>query len=181
MGDEGAWARVVNARRLTAMPAVRPARRSPSTGVLAALLGVLAAVAVVAPAAAGRVMLHQCLSAGAFAPLGLRLAVLRDAADCPAGSYGLGAAPQGAVLLLSVAVPALLAHVLLAACGTGVGSLLLAVRRRVAALGRRWWPTTPAPLAVATTEARFVVVETPRRHDRGLVVVRALRGPPAVA
>lgn len=163
------------------MPAVRPARRSLPAGTLAALLGVVGALAVLAPVSQGRLMLHGCLSPGVLSPLGVRLALLSDAADCPVGSYGLGAAPRGAVLLLSVAVPALVAHLALVACGLGVGGLARAARDRLAALGARL-VGGPARAATVPAAARgFVVVEHPRAVDRALLVVRSHRGPPRTA
>lgn len=129
---------LARARRRAAAPLL------PRTAALlprpAALLAASALVPLLALGllAQGRVMLHDCFgAAGALGPLGLRLAVLRDAAQCPDGTYGLGPVPAGAVVLFSVALPVLLLHAVLAAGGVGLWALVLrAVRGAGAVLGR---------------------------------------------
>ncbi|WP_456846963.1 hypothetical protein, partial [Cellulomonas sp. P5_C6] len=149
----------------------------------------VAALAVTAVAAAlaaqGRVLLHDCVAAGGvLGPLGLRLSVLRDAADCPDGSYGLGAMSQGAVVLLSIAVPVAALYLLLAACGVGLSAVLVRAARQVRVLLGRAVPGRQAsgrPLPVA---ARARLVPQPVAAawtDRVLVGSIARRGPPAVA
>ncbi|GAA3794997.1 hypothetical protein CSO01_24380 [Cellulomonas soli] len=157
-----------------------PAR--PLTLVLLAGLALVAAVGSVA-VAQGRLLLHGCLPVDAFGTFGLRFALLQDVADCPAGTYGLGAAPRGAVVLLSVALPILALHLVLAACGLG---LLAVVRRGLQAIAQ--------VLRVVTRRVRVALPELVVREARLLLPapvvhrVRARaglltwshRGPPAL-
>ncbi len=77
----------------------------------------------------GRVLLHACTTAdGPLAMLGVRLALLQGGADCPDGTLAMGPAdPRGAVLVLSLAVPVLAAHVALGACGLGLTAIMVRV------------------------------------------------------
>lgn len=158
---------------------VRPDVRPHLLGAFAVLLCVLSVVL----AAHGRVLLHQCVVAdGPFASLGVRMAVLRSAAECPDGTLGLGVASTGAVLLLSVAVPVVVVHLLLAACGLGLG---VALRRGAVAVAALLLVHLLRPVAAAVLPAvagrpalpvagAGVVV----RHDRGHDPARPRRGPP---
>ncbi|MGN8245072.1 hypothetical protein ACTHAM_002185 [Cellulomonas soli] len=163
-------------------PSGVPARLRP-----AALVGGLALVAAVAAGAVaqGRLLLHGCLPGDAFGTLGLRLALLRDAADCPAGTYGLGATSRGAVLVLSVALPVLALHLVLAACGLG---LLVVIRRALRVLARvlrevtgrfrdAFVPVHGAPVARPVLPA----VVARRVHARAGLLTWSHRGPPALA
>lgn len=165
--------------------------RAPRTpaGVLARarLLLLLAPVAALAAgialSAQGRVVLHHCVRAdGPLALAGVRLAVLESGADCPDGAWALGDVSRGAVVVLGVVVPVLLAHVLLAGTGLGLGAWVRRALRAARALLRTGLPvrtSTPGPLVVPARPAP----PAPRvrvRHDRGLVLVRPHRGPPAV-
>ena len=138
-----------------------------------------------AVAAQGRVLLHDCVSAGGvLGPLGLRLSVLRDAADCPDGAYGLGTMSQGAVVLLSVAMPVAALYLLLTACGVGLSALLVRAARQVRLLvGRalRAELRGVRPLPVAVRVRSVPQSEVPAWTDRVLVGSIARRGPPAVA
>jgi hypothetical protein len=165
------------------------ARRGPhvaaprlSVAAAAVLAGVAAVLAV-----HGRVLLHDCVSAaGVLGPLGLRLSVLRDAADCPEGAYGLGTMSQGAVVLLSVAAPVAALYLVLTACGVGLSALLVRAARQVRLLVGR-------ALRGALRGARPLPVEgrvgvgvplgqaVPAWTGRVLVGSIARRGPPAVA
>lgn len=145
-------------------------------------LGTVLAVLSVVLGTQGRVLLHQCVTAdGPLAALGVRMAVLRSAAECPEGALGLGAASTGAVVLLSVALPVLATHLLLAACGLGLG----VVTRRLAVAVRALLAAVLAPRADMV--ARPAVVRgrapapAPRAHvrrDRGHDPARPRRGPP---
>ncbi len=150
---------------------------------LAAALGALLALATVLPNVLGRVVLHDCLVAeGPLAALGLRLAVLRSAVECPDGSFGFGATSQGAVLLLSVAVPVVLAHVVLSACGVGLG---VVARRGVtvaaAVLSARLAPHVALATPGVPAGRPWTTVDAPVhvRRDRGHDPTRPHRGPPA--
>lgn len=151
-----------------------------SLAVAIAFAGLAAVVA-----AHGRVLLHDCVSAaGVLGPLGLRLSVLRDAADCPEGTYGLGTMTQGAVVLLSVAAPVASLYLLLTVCGVGLSALLLRAARQVRLLVGR-------ALRGALRAARPLPVHNRVRLQPGPVVATwtervlvgsiARRGPPAVA
>ncbi|QGQ20335.1 hypothetical protein GC089_15485 [Cellulomonas sp. JZ18] len=147
------------------------------------LAGSLLALTPLLAAAEGRVLVHRCVVAdGPAAALGLRLELLASAAHCPQDAYALGGTSQGAVLLLSVAVPVLAGHLLLAAAGIGLGAVLHRARGVLAALARaagvrRVEPVTlpAAPHLRLTAPVLPVLV----RDDRGLVLVRPRRGPPA--
>jgi len=136
-------------------------------------------------AAHGRVLLHDCVSAsGVLGPLGLRLSVLRDAADCPEGTYGLGAMSQGAVLLLSVAAPVASLYLLLTVCGVGLSALLVRAARQVRLLVGRALrgalrAVRPLPVHGRVRLQPGPVVAT--WTERVLVGSIARRGPPAVA
>lgn len=166
-------------------PAVRRAvLRAPGSAPahLTGALGAVLAAASVVLVTQGRVLLHGCVAAdGPLAALGLRFAVLRSADECPEGTLGLGAASQGAVLLLSVAVPVVAAHLLLAACGLGLG---VVARRAWSAAGRvlaaglpRPLLAVPAPLP-APAGATVPDVAVHVRRDRGHDPARPRRGPP---
>ncbi|MBD7917299.1 hypothetical protein H9657_03275 [Cellulomonas sp. Sa3CUA2] len=173
-------------------PVVRRARSRPGSQVRPDLLrthllgavGTTLAVLSVVVGAQGRVLLHQCVVAdGPLAALGVRMALLRSASECPDGALGLGSASTGAVLLLSVALPVVAAHVLLTACGLGLG---VVARRGVAAvaalLASHLVPPvvvagTPVPTARPLLLAGGPVVRV--RRDRGHDPARPRRGPPA--
>lgn len=164
------------------------ARRGPHLAAARLSLGaavVLAGLAAVV-AAQGRVLLHDCVSAaGVLGPLGLRLSVLRDAADCPEGAYGLGAMSQGAVVLLSVAAPVAALYLLLTACGIGLSALLLRAARQVRQLaGRALRGALRAvpPLPVTARRGAGVPLGQvlPAWTERVLVGSIARRGPPVV-
>jgi hypothetical protein len=163
------------------------ARRGPHAA--ASRLSPVVALAVMAVAAAvaaqGRVLLHDCVAAGGLlGPLGLRLSVLRDAADCPDGSYGLGSVAQGGVVLLSIALPVAALYLFLTACGVGMAALLVRASRQVRDLLGRVVPGLRAggpslPVARRARQLpRAVVVSW---TDRVLAGSIARRGPPAVA
>ncbi|BDO43398.1 hypothetical protein [Cellulomonas sp. NTE-D12] len=131
----------------------------------------------------GRVLLHECVTTGSWGRLGIDLLVLRDRADCPAGTLGLGQAPSGVVVLLSVALPVLALHLALVAGGLGLGTMLLRAARAAAALVRAAL-VRPAPADRPLPVARRPrpPLPAPRvRLDRWLVHVRPHRGPPLPA
>jgi len=148
----------------------------------AAFAGFAAVVAV-----HGRVLLHDCVSAGGvLGPLGLRLSVLRDAADCPEGAYGLGTMSQGAVVLLSVAAPVAALYLLITACGLGLSALLVRAARQVRLLVGRALRGALRTVRRLPVDGGVRVRLAPGRPvpawtDRVLVGSIARRGPPAVA
>ncbi|UZN04058.1 hypothetical protein [Cellulomonas sp. S1-8] len=167
-------------------PVARRASPPPRAHLRAHLLGALGAalaLASVVLGVQGRVLLHHCVTAdGPLAALGVRMAVLRSAAECPDGAFGLGATAHGAVLLLSVAVPVLAVHVLLTACGLGLGVVTRrAVTTVVALLATHLVPTTTPGVVVPAVPggASPVRADVAVRRDRGHDPARPHRGPPA--
>ena len=151
-----------------------------SLAVAVAFAGLAAVVA-----AQGRVLLHDCVSAaGVLGPLGLRLSVLRDAADCPEGTYGLGSMSQGAVVLLSVAAPVASLYLLLTVCGVGLSALLVRAARQVRLLVGRALRGALRAVGPMPVHGRLRLQPGPvvaTWTERVLVGSIARRGPPAVA
>lgn len=143
------------------------------------LVAVLVAVATFL-LSQSRVVLHSCVDAGQFAPFGLQLALLRDGAHCPAGTYGLGPASTGAVLLLSVGLPALLTHLVLAACGWGTWQVVRGCVRALAATGRGGLVLPAAPAHVPAVRRGLVPVAlAPSGATRHVAMLTwSHRGPP---
>lgn len=147
---------------------------------LAAVL-VLAAVAV---SAQGHVLLHRCVEAGgSWADTALSLALLRDTASCPDGTFGLGAVSDGAVVLMSVALPVLAGWALTAALGISLGAVVARAARVVVGLVGRWvrLPRAGAVLPVADRAAEPVMVPAAAPPSLGLLVARPHRAPPLPA
>ncbi|WP_421732282.1 hypothetical protein [Cellulomonas sp.] len=163
------------------------ARRGPHLAVarLSLVVAFVLAGLAAAVAAEGRVLLHDCVSAGGvLGPLGLRLSVLRDAADCPEGAYGLGTVSQGAVVLLSVAAPVAALYLLLTACGVGLSAVLVRAGRQLRRLlgqALRGGLRAARPLPVASGAHLVPQPAVPSWTERVLVGSIARRGPPAAA
>lgn len=146
-----------------------------------AVLAVLAA-GVVALSRFGTVLVHQCVAAeGAAGTLGLRLALLRQDATCPSGSLAVGGDSRQVIgVLVMVALPVLVAHLVAAAAALG---LLARVRsgvrtavRALAGLVRRPEPVRPVPARSSRPVlARLVVVPA----DGPTLGSPLRRGPPA--
>lgn len=145
------------------------ARRRAPVGLVAVVLALLAGVAALA--AHAPVLVHRCLPAdGLTGAAGIRLALLRPDADCPSGTLAVGGEPgQVLGLLVLVAVPVVVAHVLTALAAAcvlaGAGILLRAVGALastlagavVAALPGSPGPVVDRPRAVVATAARLAV------------------------
>lgn len=146
----------------------------------------LVAVAVVALvgvlAARAQLVLHACLPGeGPLGWLGLRLALLRTSVDCPEGSLALGGSTaRSALVVVSIALPTLLVHLLAATCGVSLSALLARAAsgiREVLGAGLRVLPGAPRAPWV---RAALVV-----GRDLAMVPTRVLatrhpdRGPPA--
>lgn len=157
----------------------------PRAGLLP-LLTAVASLAVLGGAGwlgAVRTVVHQCVTIdGPLALLGVRLAVLQDAADCPTGVALTPGASHGAMLALGLVLPVVALHATLGALGLGLAALLLraagTVRSVLGAVCRalpraeQARPTRPARTAPAARS----------HHPRPAVLARALhphRGPPA--
>jgi hypothetical protein len=151
----------------------------------AATAAVAAAVAVAGVSVShGLLALHSCVDGGVLDSLALHVSVLRPSAACPSGSYALGPASGSVVLVLSVALPVLVAHLLLAACGVGVCAALRVRLRRVADAGRRYLrrlrPGTATPvrrLALPCVDRSW----TAPTRELLEMLTWSHRGPPALA
>jgi hypothetical protein len=167
----------------------RPLRAAARLGGVRRALAVVPAAGAVGLgpflAAHDRLLLDACapvMHLGPLGVLGTRLALLHATSDCPVGTMGVGTAGRGAVVLISVGLPVLLAHLALAVAGWSLSSLLARAVRAVgtvltAVLAHR--PGAPAPSLVTR---RLLVLAPPRApHARPAVGSLATRGPPLAA
>ncbi|MBD8059455.1 hypothetical protein IC607_10795 [Cellulomonas sp. JH27-2] len=161
------------------MRARRGPRLAPARPVLAGLVGLTALLLGAVSVVSSRIVLHSCVAAdGATGMLGMRLAILRRVADCPDGSLGLAPTGAGAVMLLSVAVPLVVASAAVALAGL---SLLALVGRAARAVQHLLRPLVALVVATLTfpawrPAAPAAVVHPPLRRE--LVASIARRGPP---
>ncbi|MGW6005694.1 hypothetical protein ACWFNS_04505 [Oerskovia enterophila] len=128
-------------------------------------------------------VVHQCLPApGGWGVAGIHLALLRETAECPAGTAALGGDPARVVTVVGVlALPVLLAHLVLLLAGCGLAAVALRVRDRlVGVLRPRSLPALlHRPLAPVADACRQVVRSATKvLHHLALAAVRSLRGPP---
>lgn len=157
---------------------------APVRDVTAATLLLVAGLAFVQVAARGRLMLHACTSAdGPLSMLGVRFALLRSTADCPDGTFALvPGAPQGAIVVLSLALPVVAAHVALGTCGVGVTALLVRVAASAARLLRtvlRHLPHADSPAVLPDLVRAPAPVSSVGHRLRGaLLAAHPRRGPP---
>jgi len=150
----------------------------PASGVLGALGLVAAALLVLGQR--GALLVHQCVSDGGAGWLGLRLALLRREAGCPDGTLAVGPDTRQAIaVVVMVAVPVLLAHLLAAAAGLGVARHVGQVVRIALRLLRRPFRARPLPVALVVRllrrPAASRAVRAPGPVD---VAVPLRRGPP---
>jgi len=140
-----------------------------------ALLG-----ALVGPA---QLVLHHCVAgAGPVGWLGLRLALLRGSADCPDGALAVGGTgAHSALVVVSVALPTLVAHVLAVAGGVSLSALLSraasGVRVVLRAVGFRLPGAPRAPWIAAVLVAGAALAGVPARIVTGR---HGDRGPPVL-
>lgn len=157
-----------------------PSRRVGLWAALAAGTALLGAVAV-----PGRIALHQCVSSGGgLGTVGLHLALLRTDADCPDGTVAFTPlAHGGVVVLLSIALPLLLAHIALGAGGVGLTALLIrALRSAASVLGAALLRVPRAPGVVVVRGPRLPASArvTGRGTIADLLAAHPHRGPPAL-
>jgi hypothetical protein len=157
-----------------------PSRRAGLAVASVAVVAVLGALAL-----PGRIALHQCVSAdGALGPLGLRLALLRNAADCPDGTVAFTPlARGGVVVLLSVSVPVLLFHLALGAGGLGLSAVLVRAVRSAAGVLAAALPRVPRATVGVVGRVRRFVAPVEVRSLRSIAAVLAAhphRGPPVL-
>ena len=128
----------------------------------------------------GALTVHQCVTAGSLGRFGVSLALLRDDAACPAGSYGVGNGQRVIGVVVAIALPVLLAHLVGAGLGVGlVARLNRLVRAAVGVVrGLRPRPAEPVVLPVAHLVTVDVPVVTPR--SRAVPGGPWWRGPPEV-
>lgn len=116
---------------------------------------------------------------------GTHLAMVRTSAECPEGTFALGAEPGvAAAVVVSVAIPALLAHLAAAVIGAGT---LGAVRGALLSVGRLLARVTlrlPRPATLPDAAARHAVLRAVLDqvgHPLRLALVPVRRGPPVGA
>lgn len=115
---------------------------------------------------------------------GTHLAMVRTSAECPEGTLAVGGEPGvAAAVVVSVALPALLAHALAALVSAGT---LGAVRSALHAVGHLLGRATarlPRPATVPDVEARPAFVRTVHEqtaHTLRLALAPVRRGPPVL-
>lgn len=162
--------------------AVRSGRAAP------ALLPALAALTVLASFGAGAVvllrqsalMVHQCVSAGSLGRFGVSLALLREEAACPAGSYGVGDGQRVIGVVVAVALPVLVAHLVGAGLGIGLMSWLSRLVRLAVAVVRGLRPRPAEPVAVPLVRTWTVDVAPTAPRTRAVPGGPWWRGPPVL-
>ncbi len=159
-----------------ALRARRPGAALPAALAVLALLGAGATVLL----QQGALMVHQCIAAGSLGRFGVSLSLLRDNAACPAGSYGVGEGQRVMGVVVAIALPVLLTHLLGAGLGVGLVSHLNRLVRAAVDVVRGLRPR-PAD-AVAMPVAHAVAVDVPVVVPRARAVPGGpwWRGPPAV-
>jgi len=150
-----------------------------------AAVAVLALVSGLAAVLDGRAQLalHACLPGdGPVGWLGLRLALLRSSVDCPDGALALGGSTsRSALVVVSVAVPVLLAHVVAAVCGASLSALATRAASGLRAVLAAVWPRLPGRPRVGGVHRVEVIGQ-----DRSVVPwccgdpTHPDRGPPAL-
>ncbi|MDM7855408.1 hypothetical protein [Cellulomonas alba] len=149
---------------------------------LAVALAVAAVVAGPLLAAQDRLLLGSCTTPGHVGPLAMRLALLQASPDCPAGTVGLGPAGRGAVVLASVALPVLLAHLALVVIGGSLAALLARLARGIRGVLRaRLVPPVGRVRLVPVRAAGPVVGRRRVSHGRAAFDALPTRGPPVSA
>ena len=147
---------------------------------LAVLLGSIPVLGLLA--SHGRLVLHECLDAdGYLAPLGVRLALLGGSADCPDGTVAMTpVARTGVMLVLGLAVPVILGHLLLALGGVGLTAVLARVAATTGLVLRAVLDRAPRAPHAVQARPRLVVVgpHLPDLLRRALASAHLRRGPP---
>ncbi|WP_127126515.1 hypothetical protein [Georgenia sp. SYP-B2076] len=145
-----------------------------------AALAVLVLAPMLLALLSGLATIHACVPApGAWAQAGLRLAVLRPDEACPDGTLAVGAAGQAITLVVAVAVPVMLAQLVLLG---GTAALVGAAHAVIAAAARhlvaRIAPGAPVSL---TPQPRLGVADARPAPARRIQDQRPhRRGPPVL-
>lgn len=146
-------------------------------------IGVLSAAGVTSQLGRlGGLVVHQCVADGGFGWLGLRLALLRADAICPDGTLAVGGAQrQVLAVVVGVAVPVLVGHIVGACVGVGVLAHLRRLTRAALAVLAGIRPTLPDDAVRLPVGARPAVGARylrPVAHNAPLVPW--WRGPPVL-
>lgn len=132
----------------------------------------------------GGLLVHRCVDVGAAGWVGLRLALLRSDLTCPSGTLAVGGETGQVVgVVVMVALPLLLAHVLGASIGVGAfAQVRRAVTTALAVVVRRVRRVL-APAAPVVGRAVTRPVGTPTWSVVTAAVVGTVRrrGPPVLA
>ena len=148
------------------------------------LLAAALALAAVVVSAQGHVLLHRCVAAGgSWADTALSLSLLRDTSSCPSGTLGVGPVTGGAIVLLSVAAPALALSALAGVLGLSLAGLVARTCRIVSGLVGRWVRLPRARTAPPMPDLHTAPALPPvaPRPSLGLLVARPHRAPPLAA
>lgn len=152
-----------------------------------ASLAVLTLAAVTFASAHGYAVVHRCVELpGAGAAWGMRLALVRDSAACPAGEVAVGGSPQAVVHVIgAMALSAIVAHVLALLLAAGVGASIGRAARRYRETLRRRLLLFGAPTAVGVVGPVRGLPVVGRRCAAAAQAVHGStvtwRGPPARA
>ncbi|WP_372594634.1 hypothetical protein [Actinotalea sp.] len=163
----------------------RPGRAAPAAPFALRVLG-LAAVLTLAVSVvpvlvrSGSLLVHQCVSDGTAGWLGLRLALLRPDANCPTGTLAVGPdGGQALAIVVLVAVPVLVAHLVAMAAGLGLARHARLLVGAVLRLLGGPFRTRPAPATTLVRPVRLLaLVRTVRAPGPVDVRVPLRRGPP---
>lgn len=156
------------------------------TSVLVGLLlaGQACAHVLAALSARGLLLVTGCLDIDAgLGWWGTHLAMVRVSPDCPEGTFAPGGDPAAmAAVVISVALPALVAHALGLLVGVGALGAVRAWMRSVRHLALRGLlrtvPVGAAPVVVGPRRATAPDAAAWRPHELRLALVPVRRGPP---
>ncbi|WP_029252927.1 hypothetical protein [Paraoerskovia marina] len=156
------------------------------TGVVLAVLGVVTGLATLA-SVHGYAVVHRCVDIGATgAAWGMRLALVRDSAACPAGEVAVGGTTDAAVHVVgALAVSVLVAHVAALCVAVGAGAAVARAVTRFRTAARRRLVALVRTAGAVPADDR---ADVPVLGRRSAAVARAVhgaavtwRGPPALS
>ncbi|MCL3861502.1 hypothetical protein [Actinotalea sp. K2] len=159
----------------------RSVRRPGPLAALAVLVAVLGAGTLLVQQ--GAVLVHQCVVGDGLAGrLGLSLALLRAGGECPAGTLAIGGEGTRVMgVVVVVALPVLLAHLVAAGLGVGLGSRLRAVAAAAVSVLGSIAPRLPVRVEVHLRAAHPVLwARSTRRGASSVLVSPWRRGPPVL-
>lgn len=125
--------------------------------------------------AQGYAVVHRCVDLGSTGAVwGVRLALVRDSAACPAGEVAMGGAPDAAVHVVgALAVSVLVAHAMALFFGIGAGAAIAraVTRCRETLCQRLVAGVSMGVRVVGTTKVKFTAL-----GRRSAAVARAVHG-----